>query len=198
MGNQQFYSAKQIKDKYQITSQTLHNWRLGKKIEFQRLPSGRIVYSLLTPTVPKNKKNVLYARVSNTKQKEDLERQVQLLRQYMISNGSIVDEEYVDIASGMNEDRKSFNRLLGDCFEGLIQTVYVTYKDRLTRFGFSYFENIFKKLGVDIVVLNATKEEDFQQELVQDFVSVIHHFSMKMYSNRKKILNEAKKSLQST
>jgi predicted site-specific integrase-resolvase len=114
----------------------------------------------------------------------------------MVSKGIKVDEEFTDIASGMNEDRKDFNKLLKQCLEGNIDTIFITYKDRLTRFGFGYFESILKELGTTIEVVNATKEEDFQQELIQDFVSVIHHFSMKMYSNRRKILNDTKKLLQ--
>jgi len=195
MKNQQFYSAKQILEMYQITAQTLYNWRNLNKIEFKKLPSGSYVYLPLVNSTP-NKKNVLYARVSNTKQKDDLMRQIQLLRQYMVSKGIKVDEEFTDIASGMNEDRKNFNKLLKECLEGNIDTIFITYKDRLTRFGFGYFESILKELGTKIEIVNATKEEDFQQELIQDFVSVIHHFSMKMYSNRRKILNDTKKLLQ--
>jgi len=195
MKNQQFYSAKQILEMYQITAQTLYNWRNLNKIDFKKLPSGSYVYLPLFGSTS-NKKNVLYARVSNTKQKDDLIRQIQLLRQYMVSKGIKVDEEFTDIASGMNEDRKNFNKLLKECLEGSIDTIFITYKDRLTRFGFGYFESILKELGTNIEVVNATKEEDFQQELIQDFVSVIHHFSMKMYSNRRKILNNTKKLLQ--
>ena len=195
MKNQQFYSAKQILEMYQITAQTLYNWRNSNKIDFKKLPSGSYVYLPLIGSTS-NKKNVLYARVSNTKQKDDLIRQIQLLRQYMVSKGIKVDEEFTDIASGMNEDRKNFNKLLKECLEGSIDTIFITYKDRLTRFGFGYFESILKELGTNIEVVNATKEEDFQQELIQDFVSVIHHFSMKMYSNRRKILNNTKKLLQ--
>jgi predicted site-specific integrase-resolvase len=141
------------------------------------------------------RKNVLYARVSNTKQKDDLERQKQILRQFMASNGFVVDEEYSDIASGMNESRAGFTKLVKECLEGKIDTIFVTYKDRLTRFGFGYIESILSSLGTKIVIINATKEEDFQQELTQDLVSIIHHFSMKMYSNRRKILKEVEEKI---
>ena len=47
-----------------------------------------------------------------------------------------------------------------------------------------------------IVVLNSTKEEDFQTELTQDLVSIIHHFSMKMYSNRRKLLKDLEVEIQ--
>jgi len=73
--------------------------------------------------------------------------------------------------------------------------IYISYKDRLTRFGYSYLEKWFKLYGTNIVYINYTKEEDFQSELVEDIISIIHHFSMKMYSNRRKILNLAKDNL---
>lgn len=189
-------SAKKVKEFYNITSQTLHNWRLKDKIIFKRLESGSIVYQLEMNENKTLRKNIIYSRVSNTKQKEDLLRQTKLLQEYMISNGIKVDIIYEDIASGMNEDRKHFNSLIEDVMKYEIDTVYITYKDRLTRFGFSYFEKFFKKYDTKIEVLNTTKEEDFQTELTQDLISIIHHFSMKMYSNRKKILKELKNTLE--
>ncbi|MFA7127642.1 MAG: hypothetical protein WC136_00560 [Sphaerochaeta sp.] len=65
----------------------------------------------------------------------------------------------------------------------------------MVRFGFQYFEKLFKKYGTEIQVLNSSKEEDFQEELTQDLISIIHHFSMKMYSNRRKKLKELEKTL---
>jgi predicted site-specific integrase-resolvase len=46
-------------------------------------------------------------------------------------------------------------------------------------------------------IINATIETTFEDELIQDLISIIHHFSMKLYSNRrhqlKKIKNELEK-----
>lgn len=190
-----YLSAKQVKDLYQITSQTLYNWRKSNKIRFKVLPSGRFVYLSDEDEITISKKNVIYTRVSNTKQKDDLIRQQQILRQYMAANGVIVDEEYSDIASGMNESRKGFTSLLKDCSSGVVNSVYITYKDRLVRFGFNTIETLLKLYNVNIVVINATKEEDFQQELTQDLISIIHHFSMKMYSNRRKMLKELQEKI---
>jgi predicted site-specific integrase-resolvase len=142
------------------------------------------------------RKNVIYARVSNTKQKEDLVRQEQVIRDYMVSNGIKVDEVYSDIASGMNAERKEFNRLLEDCISGKINTIYISYKDRFVRFGFEYFLKFLDNFDVTIEILNSTTEEDFQSELTEDLISIIHHFSMKMYSQRRKQLNAIKKELE--
>ena len=116
----------------------------------------------------------------------------------MCSNGVIVDNIFKDIASGMNENRKGLNDLLTEVINGNIDTVYISFKDRLTRFGYGYLENLFDYFGTKIVCINSSKEEDFQQELSEDLISIIHHFSMKMYSNRRKILKITEEKLKSS
>lgn len=58
----------------------------------------------------------------------------------MLNNGIKPDNIYSDIASGMNENRKQFNQLLETIFKREVKTVYITFKDRLSRFGFNYFK----------------------------------------------------------
>ena len=119
-------------------------------------------------------------------------RQKQLLIDFCNANGYSVDSIYTDIASGMNEDREQFNEMLKAVLNHEIANVFVTFKDRLTRFGFKYFENIFKQCGCNIVVLNnKINDESFEKELTNDIISVIHHFSMKLYSKRKKQYKKA-------
>ena len=113
-----------------------------------------------------------------------------------MKNGTKPDLVLSDIGSGMKEDRKNFQRLITLVKEGKVDTVYISYKDRLTRFGFDYFDYIFNLFGTKIEVVNLTKEEDFQQELTQDFISIIHYFSMKLYSNRRKQLKQLKNELE--
>lgn len=99
----------------------------------------------------------------------------------------------------MNENRTEFNLLLRDVFNGNVDTVFISYKDRLTRFGFDYFKGIFEEFGTKIVVLDELEEtnSDFQTELTNDLISIIHHFSMKLYSNRRKKLKEIEKLIES-
>ena len=146
-----------------------------------------------------NRKVAIYARVSTTKQKEDLNRQIEMVKGYAISNGYKIEKIFKDIASGMNENRTEFNLLLRDIFSGNVDTVFISYKDRLTRFGFDYFKHIFEEFGTKIVVLDELEEtnSDFQTELTNDLISIIHHFSMKLYSNRRKKLKEIEKLIES-
>ena len=185
-----------------ISNMTLSRWRRNGLVQYKQLSSKKILYDLdsiegYKSEKPNNRKNVIYARVSNSKQKEDLDRQINLIKSYMISNGIIPDLIFEDIASGMNENRINLSKLVHLVTTNQVDKIYISYKDRLTRFGFDYFVNFFKEFGTEIIILNASKEEDFQEELTQDLISIIHHFSMKLYSNRRKLLKEFTKNLKS-
>lgn len=115
----------------------------------------------------------------------------------MLSNGITVDEVYSDIASGLNERRTDFNRLLESVFKKEVDKVYITFKDRLSRFGFDYFVSIFAYFGTTIVVLDQKEETNktYQQELTEDLIAIIHSYSMKMYVNRRKKFKNIEKLL---
>lgn len=188
--------SKEFKKILGLSNQDLYEMRKKGQLKFKKV-NGVFFYwldeKIETDT---NRYNVIYCRVSNTKQKDDLDKQEKVLKEYAISNGYKVDYVFKDIASGMNESRKDLNELIKLVLENKVNKVFVSYKDRLTRFGYNYFEYIFKMFGTEIEVVNMTKEEDFQTELTQDLISIIHHFSMKMYSNRRKELNALRKVLQ--
>ena len=194
-------SAKEAKEYFHITGATLYQWKAKGKINAKQLSTKKILYDIdsFEEFQPKRKQNVIYARVSNTKQADDLSRQIEIVKSYATSNGVKIDKVYKEIASGMNENRKELNSLLREIFAGNVNKVFVSYKDRLTRFGFDYFRNIFSEFGVEIVVIDELEEtnSDFQKELANDLISIIHHFSMKLYSNRKKKLKEIEKLIES-
>jgi predicted site-specific integrase-resolvase len=122
----------------------------------------------MSPWLEIKRKNVIYARVSNTKQKNDLEKQIDILRGYVVSNGNIVDDVYSDIGSGMNENRTSLISLIKAVTSNQVDSVYISYKDRLSRFGYGYFETFFSQFGTKIVVVNSTAENDFQSEIMEE------------------------------
>ena len=159
------------------------------KITLQKLSSKTIVYD--------KKLNIGYARVSTQKQKNNLIKQSQFLRDYTNANGINLDKIDTEVASGMNENREELNKIIKLVLDKKIDKIFVTYKDRLIRFGFDYFKNIFELNGTEIIVLNnPIDEEEGEKGITQDLISIIHHFSMKMYSNRRKQLNEFKKNLE--
>lgn len=193
-----YVSSGQICSILKITPMTLKRWKDSNLVEFKKITSKKFLYdldSILHNSSTEIRKNIIYSRVSNSKQKDDLSRQTEIIKSYMLSNGIIPDLIFEEIASGMNENRKEFLKILQLIFQNKINKIYISYKDRLTRFGFEYFKQIFSMFGTEIIILNATKEEDFQEELIQDLISIIHHFSMKMYSHRRTILKEMKKRI---
>ncbi|MFA5754046.1 MAG: IS607 family transposase [Patescibacteria group bacterium] len=189
-------NAKTIKKEFGICSQTLNNWRRNNSIVYEKINSKHFIYDIESiKGDQKQRKNIIYCRVSNTKQSEDLYKQEQILREYCVKNGIKIHEIYSEIASGMNENRKKFNEMLTEVINGNISKIFISYKDRLTRFGFNYFEKLFEKFGCIIEVLNSTDEKTYEEELTEDLISIIHHFSMKMYSNRRKQFKEVEKIL---
>jgi putative resolvase len=188
--------SKEFKKILGLSNQALYERRKKGQLKFKKVNEVFFYWLEENIETDTNRYNVIYCRVSNTKQKDDLDKQEKVLKEYAISNGYKVDYVFKDIASGMNESRKDLNELIKLVIENKVSKVFVSYKDRLTRFGYNYFEYIFKMFGTEIEVVNLTKEEDYQTELTQDLISIIHHFSMKMYSNRRKELNALKKVLQ--
>lgn len=193
----EYKTARDVKRIFGISSQTLWNWKMNNKIKCTRVNSRKFMYDIsdLLKSDKVKRRNVIYSRVSNTKQKDDLDRQISILKEYMLKNGIKVDAVFMDIASGMNEDRVQFNALLDDVLNNEIDCVYISYKDRLIRFGFKYLESLFRRFNTRIEVVNLTDDKDYQEELNEDLISIIHYFSMKMYSNRRKQLKELERKL---
>ena len=201
-----YVTSKEIKQLFHISAVTLMNWKNTGKIQYKKLSDKKILYdidsidkSVDNETQKLNTKNVIYVRVSTSGQKEDLNNQIEVIKNYMLNNGIKPDNIYSDIASGMNENRKQFNNLLEQIFKREINTVYITFKDRLSRFGFNQFKQIFNYFGTNIVILDEQEETNktYQQELMEDLLAIIHTYSMKLYTNRKKKLKEIEKIIKS-
>ena len=174
-----------------ICKSTLTKYRKEGVIKSIMLPSGRFIYNdddVFTLLTKEKRRDVaIYGRVSTSKQKKDLENQLDILRQFCAKNGIIVNKEYADICSGLSLDRKEFSKLLDDVTSYKIRTVYITYKDRLTRLSFDMIKSLFSKFGCEIVVLNEIDDnKQIEKEIFEEIITLLHCFSMKMYSKRRK------------
>jgi putative resolvase len=143
------------------------------------------VYKLFNKGV--ERKTYVYARVSTTKQKPDLENQINLLKQFCFSNGWCINKVFSDVASGISfEKRKLFFNMLDDIVSGKCERVVITYKDRLSRVGFELFYHLFGKYNTEIVVMSEVGSEKLDsEEIFEEIVSLLHCYSMKLYSKRK-------------
>ena len=186
-------TSKQFREKYNISPQYLYALKKNGKVKTKPFLGSQVL--ILDPESSDSDKSVcIYARVSTPKQKADLENQIKFLRQYLVSKGLNPEYVYSDIASGMNEDRKGLNEMMSDIISGKISKVVISHKDRLTRFGFGYLKTIFSRYNTEIEIVNLEDEKSFQDELSEDLVATIHHFSMKFYGKRKNKCSELERN----
>ena len=174
----------------QVTRPTLCRYVKEGTIKVKKLPSGfydydeESVYKFLNKDL--ERKNIIYCRVSTSKQKKDLENQKKNVESYCLKNGIKISDVYSDIGSGINFDRKEFQRLVNDVVNHRISKVYITYKDRLSRISFELFKNLFSEFNCEIVVLNDTEDSKIvEKEIFNEIISLIHCFAMRVYSSRR-------------
>ena len=124
-------------------------------------------------------KTYVYARVSSANKKDDLERQAERCLSFCAANGWQVEKVIKEVASGMNDNRKKLLSLL----DKNPKRIVVEHKDRLTRFGFNYFDTLLPLLGYQIVVINRDQIEE--NDLIKDMISIITSYCCRFYGLRK-------------
>ena len=190
------YKTGEVAEILNVTNKTIINYDKQGKLKVCRSETNRRVVlrddllqyldSLgLLEKEETSKVDVIYARVSSNEQKTkgDLDRQALFLMENVsdLKNPTVLKE----IGSGLNDKRKKLQELIQMVMAGKVNRVFVTYKDRLTRFGFHYLETMFKCKNVEIVVLkDKNNEKSVQEELVEDMMALITSFSGKLYGLR--------------
>ena len=138
-----YLKSSEICSELKISPATLKMWKDSGKISYKKLTTKKYLYDIDSILFDSSISTdvAIYGRVSTTSQKDDLDRQLELLKSYCFSKG--IKPQYIisDIASGLNENRKGFNDLMNLVFDRKISKIFITYKDRLSRFGFDYFKS---------------------------------------------------------
>lgn len=136
---------------------------------------------------------VIYARVSSSENKSNLDSQAERLTQYAIARGYQIKEIIKEVGSGVNDNRSKLQKILR---EGKATKIIVEHKDRLTRFGYNYLSTLLLPLDCEIEVVNEATED--KEDLMQDLVSIITSFCARYYGLRRskrkteKIIKELK------
>ena len=146
-----------------------------------------------------DRRTIAYARVSSHDQKDDLERQKQVLELYCAKQGWTF-EVIADLGSGMNYHKKGLKRLLDEIVEGRIGRLVITHKDRLLRFGAELVFAICQAKEVEVVILNQGEDTTFEEDLAKDVLEIITVFSARLYGSRsrknQKLLEGVKKAVE--
>ena len=156
-------------------------WRLWKdgKIDAFQLPTGTVIVN----EEIENKfpdKVCIYARVSSSENKNNLDARAQRLENYAIAKGYSIYKIVKETGSGVDDNRKQLNKLFID---KNYNTLIVEHKDRLTRFGFNYINILFNELGKHIEVVNETDND--KNDLMQDMISMVTSMCARYYGLRK-------------
>ena len=145
-----------------------------------------------------SKIDLIYARVSTNKQKNrgDLDKQIDYITREIIAKNPKNLKVFSEVGSGLNDNRTELKKLLDMVMNDEVDRIFILYKDRLTRFGFNYLEQICNKFGTKIIVISEEiQEKSIQEELAEDIISIIHLFSSKLYGMRNKIKEKIDKEL---
>ena len=187
------YKVGQFAKLLNVTVKTLQNWDKQGTLKAYRTPTNQRFYTeeqlnqiLNLSNANQYKKQGLkigYCRVSTPNQKNSLENQEEYLRSYTNAKGVILDEVFTDIGSGINYNRKNFNKILELVEAGEVLEIYVTYKDRFVRFGFDWFNTFCEKHGTEIIVLNQPSTSP-EQEVVEDLLNIVTVFSARSHGLR--------------
>ena len=169
---------------------TLQRLDYSGKLKAHRTTTNRRYYTkeqldtFLGKKAQTRRLQIAYARVSSYEQKPELQHQLDYIRNYVNAKGIILDQEITDIGSGLNYNRKKWNKLMDLVEENKVGKIYIAYKDRFIRFGYDWFNHFCQKYGCDIVVLNNPSLSP-EEELTQDLLTILHVFSSRSYGIRK-------------
>lgn len=161
-----------------VSYKTAWRWYKSGTLDAYQTETGTVIVRDKADVKPITGRIALYARVSSIGQKDDVDRQLQRLKDYAAAKGYQVSKEVTEIASGLNDRRPKLEKLLADTSIG---TIVVENRDRLTRFGSHYIETLLQAQGRRIEMMFPGDTGD---ELVDDFVSVITSMAARIYGRR--------------
>lgn len=160
-----------------ITYRTAFSWFKAGKIKDKVTQTETGTILVFPEQLNNSEEYILYARVSSHDQKEDLNNQLNRLRDYAASKGIKVSKEIKEIGSGLNGKRKLLLSALKETNYNLI----VEHKDRLARFGVEMVEACFQQSNRKLIIIN---NSDLKEDLVQDFIDLATSMCAKIYGKR--------------
>ncbi|MEG4033235.1 IS607 family transposase [Microcoleus sp. S36b_A4] len=180
-----------------VSASTLRRWEAEGKLIPERTANGHRRYDLahLLGLKREGALTVAYARVSSHNQKDDLDRQKQVLELFCASQGwqfQIIE----DIGSGVNYSKGGLQHLIRAIADNQVERLVLTHKDRLLRFGSELIFNLCEQFGTEVVIINQTENTSCDEELAKDLLEIITVVSARLNGSRdpknKRIVEELK------
>lgn len=169
----------QYAKKVGVSYKTAWRWYQQGKLKGYQMHTGTIIVED-EKAQPVARKVAIYARVSSSENKKNLDSQAKRLVEYCMAKGWQVEQIIKEVGSGINDERKKLQKLLMD---ESVTIIVVEHKDRLTRFGFNYIESLLSISNRRIEVVNLA--DDGKEDLLNDLVSIVYSFCAKLYGQRR-------------
>lgn len=184
-------TTKEVSQLAGVNLDTVRRWDSKGLIKSYRTEGGHrrydadSVYAYIgqPKTVRQNKYSLIYARVSTKNRENDLNRQVELLEMFCSAKGWRY-KVLKDIGSGLNYNKKGLMELIRLIETNQIDRLVINYKDRLLRFGSEIIFEMCKWHNIEVVVVSEDEPKTYEEELVDDVLSIITVFSAKLYGSR--------------
>lgn len=174
------FKVSQYAKRYGVSIRTVWNWMYEGKVKFEREPDGKHIRIIEDEDKKLTDAVGIYARVSSSENKDNLERQKERLENYCAARGYKVLKTVTEIGSGLNDKRPKLEKLLTD---ESIKMIVVEHSDRLARFGLNYIKKLLELQGRKIEIIN--EQSSNRDDLMQDFVSIITSFCARLYGMRR-------------
>ena len=194
--NKNYYTTGEVADLFQVSTKTIQKWDNKGILKFERSPTNRRVLpketlieylkskNMFYEDEPLSKRDVIYARVSSYGQpkKNDLDRQVD----YILSNRADLKNVLIlkEVKSSLDSKRKKLLKLIDMILNDEVNRIFITHKERLTRFGFEYIEAICNHHDVEIIVMQSEQDnKSVEQELEKDIKRLLATLNKEKLSN---------------
>lgn len=172
-----------------ISYLTAYRYFMNGDLKGIQMPSGTILIDIEDEikinNVVTNNRVVLYARVSSSENKDNLQSQLERLRLYAIAKGYNIVNEVMEVGSGLNDNRKKLTDILTKSNEW--DKIIVEHKDRFARFGLNYIKLLLKKDNKEIEIINDVMNE--KEDIHNDFIFTISYFTSKLNNLKLRKMN---------
>ena len=157
-------------------------WRMWKhgQLPGYQLPTGTVIIDPPELRSTPIRAVAVYARVSSSENKDNLELQAERLVSWCNAQGWGVSKVVKECGSGINDQRPKFLALLAD---PKIGQIVVEHKDRASHFGVAYIQTLLAMQGRELVIVNTADTEE--GNLMGDFVAIITSFCARLYGRRR-------------
>lgn len=173
------YKISQYAKKFNVTTRTVWNWIYAGKLHIERTDTNRVL--IVDDEDCDIKQHVaIYARVSSSENKSNLETQKQRLLDYCAAKGYQVKRIVTETGSGLNDKRPKLESLLTDYS---IKIIVAEHTDRIARFGLNYINKLLEMQGRRFEIINSYNDD--KKELLDDFVAIITSFCARIYGHRR-------------